>query len=157
MLFNMKILSILLLLLSVSTARAVDFQKVYDLPGMTAAQIEKAFGPAVIDVGVSNLEMMSGAFDAMGGKGGSSTINLASNYKIRCDIGGGGWLPAVNAWVKGDVILEAKDGRARVTVAGLKVNTMKDDSALSRTSCLKTIETTVDARMSSLKALGGNW
>ena len=151
MLFNMKILSILILLLSVSTARAVDFQKVYDVPSMTAVQIEKAFGPAVIDVGVSGLKNFSEIMNISEGKAHLNTSNQTSNYRIRCDISVASWLPSVNEWVKGDVILEAKDGRARVTVAGLDVG------GPGRETCIKSIEKSVDARMYSLKALGGNW
>ena len=118
---------------------------------MTAAQIEKAFGPAVIDVGVSGLKNFSEIMNISEGKAHLNTSNQVSNYRIRCDISVASWLPSVNEWVKGDVILEAKDGRARVTVAGLDVG------GPGRETCIKSIEKSVDARMSSLKALGGNW
>jgi hypothetical protein len=147
----MKILSILILLLSVSTARAVDFQKVYDVPGMTAVQIEKAFGPSIIDVGVSSGKVFTEAMNTARGSDWKNSSNQSSSYRIRCDIAATDWLPSVNEWVKGDVILEAKDGRARVTVAGLDV------SGPGRETCIRSIEKSVDTRMSSLKALGGNW
>ncbi len=105
----------------------------------------------VIDVGVSGLKNFLEIMNISEGKAHLNTSNQASNYRIRCNIAVTSWLPAVNEWVKGDVILEAKDGRARVTVAGLELG------GPGKETCIKSLETTVDARMSTLKSLAGNW
>jgi hypothetical protein len=57
------------------TAQAADFQKVYELPGMTAAQIEKAFGPAVIDAGSDGLSKFQAVMNTQRGAEWVNSIN----------------------------------------------------------------------------------
>ena len=128
-----------------------QFQKVYEVLGMTAEQIEKSFGPAVIDVGQA---MISKTQDIMNTTSGQEWKNgLAGGQKtnIRCDIAPSSWLPSVNEWVAGDVVVQAKDGRARITV------TINDVHGPGKDTCLSSIEKHIDTRMANLKKLDNNW
>ena len=60
-------------------------------------------------------------------------------------------MPAVNEWVNGDVVLQAKDGRARITVTIDKVYGPGKDN------CISSIEKYLDSKFSKMKKLGNDW
>ncbi len=149
----MKRLIPTIMLATAVSAQAADFQKVYDLPGMSSTQIEKAFGPAVIDAGSDSLSKFKDVMNTTEGKQWINSLNNQKQGNIRCNISVSDWLPAVNEWTTADVTFEAKDGRARVTVQGL-------DQVIhgpGYKTCVSSIEKVVDARMANLKNLDNNW
>lgn len=135
------------------TAQAADFQKIYELPGMTASQIERAFGPPVIDAGSDAISKWQSVMNTSNGQGWINSVNNQQQGNIRCNISIADWLPAVNEWARADVLVEAKDGRARVTVQGL--DTVVHGPGYK--TCVASIEKVVDARMANLKTLDNNW
>ncbi len=135
-----------------ATAHAeVDFQKVYDVPGMTADQIKEAYGDPTIDVGMDTMSKISGALDTAKGQGWLTGLEQAKIGQLRCNIAIAGWLPAVNEWSEAEVVFQVKDERARITVANLKVQ------GPGRKQCLKSIEEYLDSKFSNLQALDDNW
>ena len=93
----------------------VAFQKVYEIPKMTAAQIKEAYGDPTIDVGVGTMSQMNDALNTVRGDGWKSGLeqakreNLDVIYHLR-------WMPSQNEWVNADVIFQVKDGKARITI-----------------------------------------
>jgi hypothetical protein len=148
-----QLITAVILTATALTAQAADFQKVYELPGMTAAQIEKAFGPAVIDAGSDGLSKFQAVMNTQRGAEWVNSLNNTQQGNIRCNIAISDWLPAVNTWNRADVVVEAKDGRARVTVQGL--DTVVGGPGYK--TCVSSIEKVVDARMANLKTLDSNW
>ena len=136
---------------STNVLAETDFQKVYDLPGMTAEQIKEAYGDPTIDVGMDTMSKISGALDTARGEGWLTGLEQAKTGQLRCNIALAGWLPAVNDWSEAEVVFQVKDERARVTVANLKVQ------GPGRKQCIKSIEEFLDAKFSTLKTLNDDW
>ena len=132
-------------------AAAVDFQKVYELPKMTATQIQQAYGDPVIDVGQDGIAKFQSIMNVSQGTGWMNGLNNSKTGKLRCNISVTSWLPAVNNWADAEVIFQIKDGRARVTVDQLAVH------GPGKTTCLASIEQYLDRKFSTLKALDNNW
>lgn len=128
-----------------------ELQKVYEVPGMTAQEIEKAFGPAIIDVGQSAMSKTQDAMNTTVGSGWLNSLQGGQKTKIRCDVAASSWLPSVNEWVDGDVVLQTKDGRARVTV------TLNNVYGPGKDTCLASIDQYLTAKFAGLKKLGNNW
>ena len=128
-----------------------QFQKVYEVPDMTASQIEKAFGPAVVDVGQAMISKTQDIMNTMDGQLWKNGLSGGQKTNVRCDIAPSSWLPSVNEWVAGDVVVQAKDGRARITV------TINDVHGPGKDTCLSSIEKHIDIRMANLKTLDSNW
>ena len=136
------------MILFTTTVKAeTDFQKVYDLPGMTAEKIKEAYGDPTIDVGMDTMSKISGALDTARGEGWLTGLEQAKTGQLRCNIALAGWLPAVNDWSEAEVVFQVKDERARVTVANLKVQ------GPGRKQCIKSIEEFLDAKFSTLNTL----
>ena len=148
-----KTILVIALGLTTVSAQSADFQKVYELPGMTASQIEKAFRPQVIDAGSDGLSKWQAVMNTSNGQEWINSVNNQQQGNIRCNISVADWLPAVNEWSRADVIVEAKEGRARVTVQGL--DTVVYGPGYK--TCVASIEKVVDARMANLKKLDTNW
>ena len=149
-----RIIPAIILATAAITAQAEQtgqFQKVYEVSNMTAEQIEKAFGPAVIDVGQAMMSKTQDIMNIMDGQGWKTSLSGGQKTGVRCDIAPSSWLPSVNEWVAGDVVIQAKDSRARITV------TINDVHGPGKDTCLASIEKHVDARMANLKTLDNNW
>ena len=145
-------LTITLGLLITATAKAeVNFQKVYELPGMSANEIKQAYGEPTIDVGVDKMSLLSDAMDTALGQGWMLGLETAKTGKIRCNIGLAKWLPAVNDWTEANVAFQVKDEKARVTVANLAVH------GPGKKQCIASIEKHLDQKFSMLKNLDNNW
>ena len=107
----MKKLIILIALVFTTSAQAeILFQKTYTVAGMTASEIEQAFGDRSMkkEDGVVNkisfsLKMLSGA-NAFSKKTGRQ------EYPIKCN-----WMGS-SFYADADIILQAKDDKFRVTV-----------------------------------------
>ena len=127
------------------------FQKVYEIPEMEAAQIREAFGDPTIDVGADTISKTQDIMNTSVGKGWQSGLDEAKTGKLRCNIAAVSWLPDVNEWVDADVVIQVKDGKARITVASLDVN------GPGRSNCLESIEAHLDRRFALIKKLGGDW
>jgi uncharacterized GH25 family protein len=127
------------------------FQKVYEVPNMTASEIKEAFGPTMIDVGQDGMSKFQGVMNTAQGTGWLNSLAGGQKTNIRCDIAVSSFLPSVNEWVEGDVVLQTKDGRARVTVE------LKDLHGPGKKTCISSIEKHLDTRFASLKKLDNNW
>ena len=140
-----------LLSASVFAQTTGEFQKVYELPGMTAEQIEKNFGPVVVDVGQDTMSKTQDAMRMSAGSGWLNSLQGGQKTRVRCNISAVSWMPAVNEWVDGDVVLQAREGRVRITVTVDKVHGPGKDN------CISSIEKYLDAKFSKMKKLGNDW
>ena len=146
------ILTALAIIAISTTAQAeVNFQKVYELPKMTATQIQQAYGDPVIDVGQDGIAKFQSIMNVSQGTGWMNGLNNSKTGKLRCNISVTSWLPAVNDWADAEVVLQVKDERARVTIANLAVH------GPGKTTCLASIEKHLDAKFATLKSLDNNW
>lgn len=135
-----------------STAQgAVDFQKVYNVPGMSADEIKQAYGAPTIDVGQDAMSSFSDVMNTASGAGWRSNMENAQSGKLRCNIAFASWAPAVNEWKNAEVILQVKDERARVTISNLQVG------GPGKKQCIKSVENYLDKKFSTLKSLDNNW
>ena len=129
----------------------VTFQKVYEIAGMNAAEIREAFGDPTIDVGMDTISKTKDIINTSFGKGWQAGLDEAKTGKLRCNIAAVSWLPDVNEWVDADVVVQVKDGKARITIASLDVN------GPGRSNCLESVEAHLDSRFALIKKLGGDW
>lgn len=155
----MRFLQTLFLIIAISISSltwgasdgVVAFQKVYEMPEMSASEIKEAFGDPTIDVGMDTMSKVQDVMDTASGKRWLTGLNEAKTGKLRCNIAPASWLPSVNDWANADVAVQIKDGKARVTVANLDVN------GPGRKTCIKSIEKHLDDRFSLVKKLGNDW
>ena len=146
------ILSLVLALALLKTVQAeVVFQKVFEIPKMTAVQIKEAYGDPTIDVGVGSMSQMNDALNTFRGDGWKSGLKQAKTGKLRCNISFAGWMPTQNEWVDAEVIFQVKDGKARVTVSNLSVQ------GPGRKQCIKSIEEFLNKKFLTLKTLNDKW
>ena len=138
-------------MIATSAMAEVNFQKVYEVPGMNADQIKQAYGDPTIDVGVDNSTKFSDIMNTASGKGWLSGLENAKTGKLRCNIAPTGWMPDVNEWQDAEVVLQIKDEKARVTVANLVTH------GPGKKTCIKSIEKHLDAKFLTLKSLDNNW
>ena len=96
------------------TFKDFDFQKVYEVSGKSAKDIEVAFGELKFNIEESKLNKFSAALDLIVGENTKSK----NTGKIVCDISPK-LLPRVNENFDGDIILEAKEGRYRLTIINM--------------------------------------
>ena len=148
---NIILFIIFVLALSKNVNAEVAFQKVYEVPNMTAVQIKEAYGDPTIDVGVGTMALMDDALKTAIGEGWKSGLTQAKTGKLRCNIALAGWLPSQNEWVDADVFFQVKDGRARITVSNLK------PVGPGRKQCIKSIEEFLNKKFSALKTLNDKW
>ena len=99
---KLLILISLLIGLSATSQAEVNFQKVYDHPGKAEDTINRIQQATVLDWKVQNNTL----------KGTAKVKCLVSKKKA--------FLPAVYSTYRGDIVLEAKDNRFRVTYANMK-------------------------------------
>jgi hypothetical protein len=146
-----SVLAATLLILISSGHASEDFQKVYEVPGMSADQIRQAFGEQTIDVGQDAMSTFSDVMDTASGNGWRAGSGNTRTGKLRCNISAANWLGAVNEWKDGEVIFQFKDEKARVTVSNLKVY------GPGKKTCVRSIEDHLDARFATLKFLDNDW
>ena len=150
--FKIFILFPILIISSLTNVNAeVAFQKVYEIPKMTAAQIKEAYGEPTIDVGVGTMSQMNDALNTVRGDGWKTGLEQAKVGKLRCNISFAGWMPTQNEWVNADVIFQVKDGRARITISNLSVQ------GPGRKQCINSIEEFLNKKFSTLKTLNDKW
>ena len=138
-----------LIALSTTAQAETNFQKVYEVPGMNASEIQQAWGDPTIDVGNDNLSKWQDIMNTASGQGWKT--GDAKTGKLRCNIAMASWMPAVNEWFDANVVFQVKDNKARVTVADIKVY------GPGKKTCIKSIEKHLDARFAMLKKLDNNW
>ena len=138
-----------LIALSTTAQAETNFQKVYEVPGMNASEIQQALGDTTIDVGVDNLSKWQDIQNTMNGEAWKT--GDAKTGKLRCNIAMASWMPDVNEWFDANVAFQVKDNKARVTLADIKVY------GPGKKTCIKSIEKHLDARFSMLKKLDSNW
>ena len=148
---KITLFSILLFVFSKNVNAEVAFQKVYEIPKMTAAQIKEAYGDPTIDVGVGTMSQMNDALNTFRGDGWKSGLEQAKTGKLRCNISFAGWMPSQNEWVNADVIFQVKDGRARITISNLSVQ------GPGRKQCVNSIDKFLNKKFSTLKLLNDKW
>jgi hypothetical protein len=111
----LTILTAVMLWGSMGWANDVLFQKTYTVEGMKAAEIEQAFGDKIMkqeDGVVDQLGFtLSLLNNTLGGGSNASSKTGKQQYPIKCV-----WM-GTTSYADADVILQAKDGRYRVTVA----------------------------------------
>ena len=107
-----RLIIIVALLFTVSAQAEILFQKTYTVDGMTASEIEQAFGPKImkqedgaVDKVGFGLKLISSALG-----NGSVEKKGKQEYPIKCVWGG------TTFHADADIIVQAKDNKYRVTV-----------------------------------------
>jgi len=152
-----KLLTTVALATTITMAHSAEvtgsLQKIYELPGLKATEIEKAYGPTnTLDAGnggfISNFHSID---NIMNGQHWKNDIADSSKGKIRCDIAPSSWMPTVNSWVEGHVVLQTKDERARITVE------LHDVHGPGKETCLSSIEQHLDNKFKLIAKLDNDW
>ena len=132
-----------------------NFQKVYEIPGKSADEIRTAFGETKFVIEETALNKVSGALDLVVGK----TKKSENTGKIICDITPK-LLPRVNENFDGDIILETKEGRYRLTISnmisisGIPLTKMAKHA---QKACIKDLEKWADSKFEQVKAFSSDW
>ena len=149
------LLLIALFLSSLLEAKDFDFQKVYEVPGKTAKDIELAFGELKFNVEISKLDKFSAALDLLDGENNKSK----NTGKIVCDISPK-FLPRVNENFDGDIILGTKEGRYRLTITNM-INeqgfAFSKFAKGAKKACKKDLEKWADAKFEQVKSFDSDW
>lgn len=82
----LKYFLILFLTYSTLFAENFDFQKVYEVPELSASTIEQAFGEKKFNVEATAMDKISSAFDLLSGE-----KTEKEEGKIQCNIAAEGW------------------------------------------------------------------
>tara|TARA_B100001057_G_C22394620_1_gene773561 strand:+ start:13 stop:471 length:459 start_codon:yes stop_codon:yes gene_type:complete len=136
-------------------ANDFDFQQVYEVPEKSSEDIETAFGELKFNVEVSKLDKFSAALDLISG----DKTEKKNVGKIVCDISPK-LLPRVNENFDGDIILETKDSRYRLTITNM---ISQDGFALSKMAkhaqkaCKKDLKKWADAKFEQVKSFNSDW
>ena len=149
-----KLIIIILTLVFTASAQAeILFQKTYTTDGMTASEIEQAFGPKImkkedgaVDKVGFGLKLISSALG-----NGSVEKKGKQEYPIKCVWGG------TTFYADADIILQAKDNKYRVTIS----NAFDSDSGKSLNKmnkkfvkkCTAQIEQWADAKHEQVQSL----
>ena len=88
----------------------ISFQKVYETPGMKADEIKTAFGSLTMRQADSKIDQLGTALKLIQLK---KVNKKKQEYPIKCV-----WM-ATSFYFDGDVILQARDGKYRLTVSNL--------------------------------------
>mgnify|MGYP000098980692 FL=1 len=144
------------LLLNTSVgAEEFNFQKVYEIPGKSADEIRTAFGETKFVIEETGLNKISGALDLVVGK----TKKSENTGKIICDISPK-LLPRINENFDGDIILETKEGRYRLTItnmistSGVPLTKMTE---YAQKACKKDLKKWADSKFEQVKAFNSDW
>ena len=147
-----KIIAAAALALTATSAMAMNtttFQKVYEVPGMNANEIREAFGPEIIDVGADPWSKFSEAMNTATGSGWMNGLTGVKKGNVRCNIQMAKFLPAVHEWYSANIVLQVKNGRARLTVADIPV------AGPGAKSCVASIEKWADKKFQLMA--DNNW
>jgi hypothetical protein len=111
-----KLLTAIAVLGAITTVASaeVNFQKTYEIPGMKADEIKTAFGSLTMNQTDSTVDQFGKVLKLI-------TLDVSvlkkkkdTPYPVKCV-----WM-ATNQFYDGDVILQAKDGKYRVTISNLR-------------------------------------
>ena len=99
----------------------IVFQKTYEVPGMNEKEIIQAFGTTQMEKEATTLNQISTALTFIGQplSASSQPFKKKDVSQITCNIAATSWLPAVDGHYNAEVIVQAKDGRYRVTVSNM--------------------------------------
>ena len=142
----------------------IAFQKTYEVPGMNNKEIIQAFGSTQMEKEATTLSQISSALTLISQPltSSASAFKKKDVSQITCNIAATSWLPAVDGHYNAEVIVQAKDGRYRVTVSNMidAVNGMKFsaiDSDGIKENCIKDIDKWLSAKHEQVKKLNANF
>jgi hypothetical protein len=92
----------------------INFQKTYEVPGMKADEIRTAFGSLTMNQADSKMDQLGKALRLITLDVSVLKSKKDTPYPVKCV-----WM-ATNQFYDGDVILQARDGRYRVTISNLR-------------------------------------
>lgn len=150
----LKYLIVLLLPSSLLIAESFDFQKVYEVPELSASTIEQAFGEKKFNVEATTMDKISSAFDLLSGE-----KTEKEEGKIQCNIAAEGW-PKVMGYFDGDIILETKDGRYRLTISNMISNDgypLSEMAPHAQKSCKKDLDNWAENKFQQVKSFDSDW
>ena len=150
----MKKLIILIALVFTTTAQAeILFQKTYTVAGMTASEIEQAFGPKIMKIEDGAVDKVGFGLKLISSALGNGSVKKKGKqeYPIKCVWGG------TTFYADADIILQAKDNKYRVTIS----NAFDSDSGKSLNKmnpkfvkkCTAQIEQWADAKHEQVQSL----
>jgi hypothetical protein len=145
----------LLLILATATMIAgmaqaeITFQKTYEVPDMKADEIKTAFGSLTMTQADSKIEQINFAVGLITGE--SLKTKKKQEYPVKCK-----WL-GTTFYFNGDVILQARDGKYRITFSNLiDADTGKPIQKMAKSvepKCAKQIEKWADIKYEQVKEL----
>jgi len=148
------LLTVALVGLTFSAHANTVFQKVYEVPGMDASTITEAFGQKAMVVEDGALDKMSNGLKTISTLGFNKFQSKKDGYAIKCK-----WM-GTRHYFNGDVILQAKEGKYRLTVSNLLSDDghqfIKMNESLKK-KCIKDIDAWAEAKYSQVKKLDTNW
>lgn len=144
-----------------SQSNEIAFQKIYEVPGMDAKAIEQAFGSTQMEKESTTLQQISSALTVLS-QPSVPAFKKKDVSQITCNIAATSWLPAVDGHYNAEVIVQAKDGRYRVTVSnmidaksGMKFSSIQSDGI--KENCIKDIDKWLTAKHEQVKKLNANF
>lgn len=126
----------------------ITFQKTYEVPGMTATEIKTAFGDLRMTQADSKIDQLGTALKLIQLKKPDSR---RQEYPVKCV-----WM-STSFYFDGDVILQAREGKYRLTVSNLRdadngspIQTMAKSM---EPKCAQQIEQWADGKFQQVKKL----
>ena len=145
---------------SLTKASEINYQKTFEAPGMNEKEIIQAFGTTQMEKQATTLGQISSVLSMVNSPTNDQTFKKKDVSKITCNIAAS-WLPAVDSNYDAEVIVQAKDGRYRVTVAnmidskhGIPFSKNQD---YAKESCIKDIDKWLEAKHTQVKKLSNNF
>ena len=125
----------------------ISFQKVYETPGMKADEIKTAFGSLTMTQADSKIDQLGTALKLIQLK---KVNKRKQEYPIKCV-----WF-STSFYFDGDVILQARDGKYRLTVSNLVDESGTSIKKLAKSmepKCSKQIEKWADKKYELVKEM----
>ena len=132
-----------------ATAQAtIMFQKTYEVPGMKADEIKTAFGSLKMTQADSKIDTIGKALKAIQFK---PVDKSDKDHAIKCK-----WL-ATNHWFDADIILQARDGKYRITFSNVRAmetgNPIDKAPKSLKKKCVEQVEKWADMKFEQVQSL----
>ena len=148
-----KIIILVAVLFTVSAQAEILFQKTYTVAGMTASEIEQAFGPKIMKKEDGAVDRVGFGLKLISSALGNGSVKKKGKqeYPIKCVWGG------TTFYADADIILQAKDDKCRVTIS----NAFDSDSGKALINmnpkfvnkCTAQVEQWADAKHEQVRSL----
>ena len=148
-----KLLSTIAVVGAITTTASaeINFQKTYEISGMKADEIKTAFGSLTMNQADSKVDQLGKALKLITLDVSGLKSRKETPYPVKCV-----WM-ATNQFYDGDVILQARDGKYRVTISNLRDADTGNDFTKAPKSlqsrCQEQMEKWADGKFEQVKKL----